>query len=82
MFQQQDGTQRTILRHPALELALNAVMNSLQHAGDTKLIFVVGPTGVGKTTLFQILQRSLASFGDATQGQSDQERIPIIACSR
>jgi hypothetical protein len=66
------------LKHPAFELALDAVMNSLQHAGDTKLIFVVGPTGVGKTTLLQILQRSPASFGDATQGQSDQERIPVM----
>lgn len=37
--------------HPALKQADQAVWNALREPAGAALIFVVGPTGVGKTTL-------------------------------
>ena len=43
--------ENKVVAHPRLREAHQAVMNAIQSPGSALLIFVYGPTGVGKTTL-------------------------------
>ena len=43
--------------HPFLERAFEQIKPLIRHHGETKLIFIVGPTGAGKTKLKQMTEK-------------------------
>ena len=49
---------QVVFRHPALDRALRAVRHHVAPGAKPSIVLLFGPTGVGKTTLVQALQRS------------------------
>ncbi|MEL6442204.1 MAG: AAA family ATPase [Cyanobacteria bacterium J06621_8] len=45
------------MAHPLLDKAFKALKPLIRHCGETKLILIVGPTGVGKTKLKQLAEK-------------------------
>lgn len=62
---------KTFIRHPKLEEAHNQLMNILQTPGERYIIFIVGPTGVGKTTVRRGVEKEIV-----TRLMPDLERNP------
>jgi hypothetical protein len=63
--------------HPQLKMVSEALRRTLQEPGGASLIFVVGPTGVGKTTLrLRIEQEQKQRFLAASNPEPG--RIPVV----
>src|SRR5262249_12317934 len=62
--------------HPALQQADQAVWNALREPAGAALIFVFGPTGVGKTTLLTQIEKRLMARAPLQEGT---ERSPLPA---
>src|ERR687884_447145 len=62
--------------HLALKVADQAVWNALREPAGACLIFVFGPTGVGKTTLLAQIEKRLMALAPAPGGP---ERRPLPA---
>ena len=65
------------IAHPALSGAFNAVWNALREPAGTLLIFVFGPTGVGKTTLLAHIEKRLIEQALPTLEQ-DRSHLPVV----
>ena len=61
--------------HPALKQADQAVWNTLREPAGASLIFVFGPTGVGKTTLLTHIEKRLMELARA-QGADQRGHLP------
>src|SRR6266702_5645305 len=63
--------------HPFLERADEKVRSTLREPGGALLIFIIGPTGVGKTTLLTFIEQRLLELAQA-QLSRDPDYVPVI----
>jgi hypothetical protein len=63
--------------HPALKQADQAVWNALREPAGAALIFVFGPTGVGKTTLLTQIEKRLMALR-SSQGTAEPGLLPAL----
>jgi hypothetical protein len=63
--------------HPQLKTVSEALRRAIQEPGGASLIFVVGPTGVGKTTLRLRIEQELRQRFLAA-GEPEPGRIPVV----
>lgn len=65
------------MAHPRLTDAYQELMRAIYHAPGVSLIFVFGPTGVGKTTLLrQLIQKVIEAA--LPNLEVDRGRLPIV----
>lgn len=64
--------------HPHLLAAKDHLMTTLWDSAQNSLVFVLGPTGVGKTTLRAKIEKDLA-VGLIEQLRNDHERLPVVS---
>lgn len=64
--------------HPHLLAAKEQMMTALLDSAPNSLVFVLGPTGVGKTTLRAKIEKDL-TVGLAKQLENDYERLPVVS---
>lgn len=65
------------MAHPHLIQTFNEMMQSIYQAPGSSLIFVVGATGVGKTTLLRRLEQKLTEKA-LPELQHNQGKVPVI----
>jgi len=65
------------IAHPALSGAFNAVWNALREPASALLIFVFGPTGVGKTTLLAHIEKRLIEQA-LPMLEQDRSHLPVV----
>lgn len=65
------------VNHPKLKELFKSVMNSINKPGGTSIIIIIGPTGVGKTTLRLQIERKLIEKA-LPQLEEDRGKIPVI----
>jgi energy-coupling factor transporter ATP-binding protein EcfA2 len=70
--------QAYTMAHPRLVAARQALLNSIHEVPPNSLILVMGPTGVGKTTLRMKVQQLLVNEVLA-ELSSDRGRIPVVS---
>jgi AAA domain len=63
--------------HPKLREAHDALLSAIQEPGDASLIFVYGPTGIGKTTLRLRVQQKLIEAA-LPELEDDRGRMPVV----
>lgn len=63
--------------HPALKQADQAVWNALREPAGASLIFVFGPTGVGKTTLLAHIEKRLKEVVGSV-GKQEPDHLPVL----
>ena len=64
--------------HPRLVQAKEALVNAIRGAEPNSLIFVFGPTGVGKTTLRLKTEQFIAAEM-LNELREDRSRIPVVS---
>ncbi|MDH3674030.1 MAG: ATP-binding protein [Anaerolineae bacterium] len=67
-----------LVAHPRLTQAYEELWHAIGHANTTSLVFVFGPTGVGKTTLRRRIEQRLTEDALPTLAD-DPARLPVIA---
>jgi len=69
--------ENKIIAHPKLSDLYQEILETINHPVDVSLLMIYGPTGVGKTTLRQRLQRELMA---AAQAEPDRNpgHIPVV----
>jgi energy-coupling factor transporter ATP-binding protein EcfA2 len=63
--------------HPFLERANKEIWDALQEPGGALMIFIVGPTGVGKTTLWEHINQRLTQAAQARM-LLDPDHMPVV----
>lgn len=64
-------------RHPVLDNAFTKLVSIINDPGGKKLVFVIGPPGVGKTFLMKAVKAEIQAQWSQQQ-LSDRGRIPIV----
>jgi hypothetical protein len=63
--------------HPLLDQADKAVGNALREPAGALLVFVFGPTGIGKTTLLAHIEKRLVEAA-LPRMREDQNHVPVL----
>lgn len=63
--------------HPLLDQADKAVWNALREPAGALLVFVFGPTGIGKTTLLAHIEKRLVEQA-LPRMREDQNHVPVL----
>lgn len=63
--------------HPFLEQSDEKIRGALREPGGALLIFIIGPTGVGKTTLLTFIEQRLLKHAQ-DQLLQDPDHVPVI----
>jgi transcriptional regulator with XRE-family HTH domain len=63
--------------HPFLQRAKKEIWDALQEPGGALMVFIVGPTGVGKTTLWEHIDQRLTEAAQPRMLQ-DPDHMPVI----
>jgi hypothetical protein len=66
------------IAHPRLKTVSDALRRAIQEPAGCSLILVIGPTGVGKTTLRLRIEQELKERFLAGTSETDPGRIPVI----
>lgn len=66
------------MAHPRLEEAFNFLKLVVNHSSDSRVIFIYGPTGVGKTTLRLLIEKWLIE-SNAAQLENDPGCLPFTS---
>lgn len=69
---------RGLVQHPHFDDALRRIMSEIEFPTDTKLLLVVGPTGVGKTRLREQVEKHILKLA-ATKQANNPGRIPCVS---
>lgn|SRR5271157_143098 len=72
------GFQAVTIAHPHLLVARQQLMAAITDGADNSLTFVLGPTGVGKTTLRVRIEKEIAANCMA-ELQNDKGRLPVVS---
>jgi energy-coupling factor transporter ATP-binding protein EcfA2 len=67
-----------IIGHPLLKRAFGRIMELIEEPGDVEVVAVIGPTGVGKSTLLRRVKQAIWEQNAAAM-QADPGLIPVIA---
>lgn len=70
--------QAVTIAHPHLLVARQQLMAAITDSAENSLVFVVGPTGVGKTTLRAKIESDLTA-GFTANLQDDRGRWPVVS---
>ena len=73
-----DRFRQCTIAHPRLVKAKDELMNAISGAESNSLVFVFGPTGVGKTTLLQKTEQVITAEL-LNKLQEDHEKIPVVS---
>src|SRR6266487_76846 len=65
------------IAHPALSRAFDTIWNALREPAGALLVFVFGPTGVGKTTLLAHIEKRIIEQALSLLEQ-DRSRLPVV----
>ena len=65
------------VNHPLLEKCFYELVEAIRESPPGTLVFLLGPSGVGKTTILKKLMK-VVTANLQTELQSDYERIPIV----
>lgn len=65
-------------KHPLLHAAYEDLRCAIRDAAPGSILFLYGPTGVGKTTLLEGIKRAL-NKAVLTELETDRERIPVVS---
>ena len=74
--------ERKLIAHPRLTAVYEAVLQAIRHPAGASLIFVYGPTGVGKTTLRHGLEQHLISAAALSNSYYLRHREEIVSTNR
>ena len=63
--------------HTRLQTVCEELLSAILDTGDSSLIFLAGPTGMGKTTLIRLLEARLTRYL-LTELEEDRGRLPFV----
>jgi energy-coupling factor transporter ATP-binding protein EcfA2 len=70
--------QSYTIAHPRLVEAKQKLMSAIQESSRNSLVMILGPTGVGKTTL-RVKTEQILTEGALSELEADRARIPVVS---
>jgi hypothetical protein len=78
MFAARDKLEKSLVQHQRFNEALTLIRNRILFPSDSPLLFIVGPTGVGKSRLMSVTQKIVFEMMKE-ELIADQSRLPYVA---
>lgn len=74
-----DEFKQRVIGHPLLLRSRDAALDLIREPAGKELALIMGPTGVGKTTLFNRLRKHLVEEDFATELGANKGTIPVVS---